>query len=174
QQRTAQAMGREDAEVRLPFGFTPETLAQEYTKVMRAVQADPAVTQSLNDRKALWREVVDNYLQAAEEAIGFRPELTRQAYFRHQVLDRMTSSRGPRGTGEKLTAPTRRGYLRRRVGSELDINTEYIQAEYDALSQMLYDTEIFRMLKWVRDRYDIKPQLEAQARKERTNWRSLI
>lgn len=158
---------REDFENhRLPFGFDAETLAAEHDRISKLAEADGEVATALADRRALVEEVTGDYLKAAKEGTGFEPKLDREFYYRHQVLDHLQGTRSTVGAGAKVKAPTSRGFLRRRQGSELDINTEYLQAEHQVLSQMLHDTMAFRLLHYVDQHWNLplRRQMKAQAK----------
>ena len=62
------------------------------------------------------------------------------------------------GAGKRLRTPTNRGFLRQRKGSTFDINTDYLQAEFEVMSQMHYDTEIAKTILMVKEHYDIVDQ----------------
>jgi len=113
--------------------------------------------------------------------IGFdvSKRLTRQNYFRHQVLE-YVNTKGLFGVGEKLRTPTYRGFLKRRRGSELDISTNYIQAEHEVMAQMLYDIEVAKVIHNIDKNYNIVEKLKhaaAKINKEKdreVTWQDLI
>src|ERR1041384_2627940 len=152
-----------DAETRLPFGFTPETLLAESRRLNKELDDHPDVEEAVGQRRAVVREVTGDYLKAAKQAIGFEPKLSREHYYRHQVLAHAEAAR-VKGTGDKVAAPTGRGFLKQRHGSELDINTDYLQAEHSVLAQMLYDTQVFRLIHLVDQNYNISESLKRQAK----------
>jgi len=149
-------------EIRLPFGFTVESLTIEYDRFEQFVDNEPKVARAIADRRALIKQVTRDYYNAAK-SIGFEPDLSREAYFHHQVLDHAEMDSRVKGT-RNLKAPTGRGFLKKRAGSDLDISTNYLQAEHSVLSQMLYDTQIFNLWSFVQKQYDIKPKLKFQAK----------
>lgn len=152
-----------DEEIRLPFRFTPDSLTREWNRANGHVVESQAVQDALAARKQLVNEVSGAYLKAAEDAIGFKPRLTRQHYFHHQVLEYASAPR-VKGTGQKIKAPTARTFLKRRHGSELDINTNYLEAEATVLSQMMYDTQVFNLLSLVDEHHNIADNLRVEAR----------
>lgn len=158
----------------LPFGFDVKSVASELSRINEAMT--PLVSQQFAKRTAMWDQLRSDYTTAMKD-IGFDVEgrLTRPNYFRHQVLEH-AEAKSYLGTGKRVKTPTGRGFLRRRKGSELDINTDYIQAEYEVISQMLYDIETANVLKGVMKRgEDIAPRLKAAARKEKIeDWHDLI
>lgn len=152
----------QDKSGRLPYGFTPETLAAEKAKIDAAVQSNPKIAQAAQTRTQTWEAIKSDYVQSMKD-IGFdvSDRLGREDYFRHQVLE-YANARALTGTGQKLKTPTNRGFLKEREGSAKDINADYLQAEFEVMGQMMYDTELARTIKSVWDNYDISPQLRQQ------------
>jgi len=139
---------------KLPFGFTEETITNEKARVEAEAMASPAIQEALEKREALNTAIKTDYL-AAMKGIGtdVSSRFQNEHYFRHQVLE-YVNAKGLYGTGKKLKTPTGRGFLKKREGSTLDINTDYIQAEYEVLSQMIHDTEVAKTIKAVDKNYN--------------------
>ncbi len=158
--------GRTDEEIGLPFGLAPETLAKEKARLDAYLQGKPTVRQSLETRRRFWRALKDDYI-AAQKAIGFDVEdrFTRESYFRHQVLEWANARSVTYGTGQKLKTPTNRGFLKKRVGSSLNINTNYLEAELEVMAQMLYDIEPAKVIKLIDNQYNIARQLKQEAKR---------
>lgn len=149
----------------LPFGFTEDTLTEEWERIQDAVKADPEVQQSIDDRKAVWDGIIDEYVEA-QEKIGHHVEdkFNRQNYYRHQVLE-YAQAKSLTGTGKKLKTPSNRGFLKRREGSALDINTDYLQADYEVMARMLYDIEVANVINRVNKNDNIIDQVRDDARR---------
>lgn len=159
----------------LPFGFTKESLAIERGKVEKAVSANPRAQASLEKRKASWDTLKAVYTQAMKE-IGFdvSEKFQNDAYFRHQVLE-YANAKGIYGTGQKLKTPASRGFLKKRGGSELDINTDYLEAEYEVYGQMLRDIETARTIKRIDVNYNIADRIRKEAKaKGIDDWHKAI
>jgi hypothetical protein len=152
------------AEHALPFGFTAESVEAEIAKIDALVEADPIVKDAVTLRNSYVESVKNTYI-GAMEAIGFHvaSRFKRQNYFRHQVLE-YANAKGVFGTGKKLKTPTGRGFIKKREGSELDINTNYLEAEYEVLSQMLYDIEVAKTIAMVDQSYSIADRVRASAK----------
>jgi hypothetical protein len=60
----------------------------------------------------------------------------------------------------------RKGWQIGRKGSRLDYNTEYIESEFEIISQSLTQIETVKTLKEIERLADIKPKLEAEAKKK--------
>lgn len=147
---------------RLPGSWTEEAVARELPRVRDAVKEHAIVEEALRKRREMMNRVTAEYGRAMQRAVGKVPGFNRKHYFRHQILEFQTEH-GVKGTGAKIESPTRRGFLLRRKGSGLRYNTSYIEAEYEVLSQMAYDTEVFNLIKLVKDRYDITDTLKRAA-----------
>lgn len=148
----------------LAFGYTEETLIEDHEKITEMVENSPYLKEAVETRKAAWNDIKENYI-VAMNGIGFDvgDKLQRENYFRQQVLE-YSQLKKVTGTGQKLKTPTYRGYLKQRKGG-YDFNTNYLEAEYEVMSQMIYDTEIARTLKRIKDKYDIAPKLRSEAKK---------
>lgn len=148
----------------LPFGFTKETLEKELGRVNEFVEQNDRVSNAIKQRHEIWTEIKEEYTRACK-SIGFKVEnrLKRESYYRHQVLDYARTKGFIRGSGGKLRTPTSRGFLKEREGSERDINTDYLQAEFEVMAQMLLDAEIAKTIKVVNQEHNIVQHLEREA-----------
>jgi hypothetical protein len=157
----------------LPGDWTPGAVKTELARVNAEI--DTFTQQALDKRAAYNKKIVDDYIVAMKE-VGFNVEnrFKRKNYFRHQVLDYMGVKNAITGTGKRLRVPTQRGFLKERQGSKLSINTDYLQAEYEVMAQMLHDTEEARMIKRIGDNCNIRPRLEAEAKKTGDKWDDII
>jgi len=150
------------AEHELPGEWTEADVENEHDRLVS--EADDAVSKAFTERKRLWEEIKDAYVEA-QEAIGhhIKDRFDRSNYFRHQVLE-FANAKGLTGTGRRLRTPTGRGFLKRREGSYLSINTNYLQAEYEVMSQMLYDIQRARVIEAVDRTHNIQSQLKSEAK----------
>lgn len=159
----------------LPFGLTPESIQNEMPALDQEVQNNPAIQEALQRRTQISNTIRDNYVQSMENiGLNIGDRLNNENYFRHQVLEFM-NARALYGTGKRLKTPSGRGFLRQRRGSELDINTDYLQAEHEVFAQMLHDIEIANTINRVDQNYNIVDQVQADARQQGlSNWRDAI
>jgi len=174
---TVRSTPKDEAIPQLPYGLKPETLNIELAKVNRALEQNQNVQDKVNLRKQNFKELKDEYIQLMDD-IGFNVEnkLQREDYFRHMVLEHAGSG-VISGAGKKLKAPTRSKFLSKRRGSEKDINSDYIQAEFDVVSQMLYDMQVAKTIKVVDENYNIYEAVRAQAKAETgssSNWKDFV
>ena len=146
----------------LPFGLTKETLPIEKAKVDATVTNNPKVARAVELRRQVWDGVKSEYVKAmADIGLDVSNRVSREDYFRHQVLD-YANLKAVSGVGQKLKKPTNRGFLKVREGSARDINTNYLQAEFEVMAQMLHDVETAKTLKAVKNNYSIRDKLVEQ------------
>jgi hypothetical protein len=139
----------------LPFGFTPESLAKERARIDSLAASDPIVSEALGKRTAFADVVRKDYVGAMKDiGLDVGDSFDNPAYFRHQVLE-YANLKSVTGTGKKLRTPTGRGFQKERKGSELDINTNYLEAEHEVTAQMLHDIEVARAIRLVDEKYNI-------------------
>jgi hypothetical protein len=150
----------------LPFGFTKESLSKELTRLDSETRINPAVTEALNRRRQTTGTIKDDYISAMGKiGLNVKDRLSRKDYFRHQVLEYM-NAKSLYGTGKKLKTPSYRGFLKKRAGSELDINTDYIQAEHEVLAQMIHDIQVADTIAHIDQNYNIAERVKADAKKK--------
>ena len=159
----------------IPFGFKKAELIKEHNKITAVIEASPELSSKLKARKKVWKELKEEYISAME-GIGFnvRKRLKREDYFHRIVLDHAELN-AIYGTGKKLKTPTGRGFLKKRTGSEKNILSDYIKAEFSVMSQMMYDIEVAKTLKKVDRHYNIAGKLRKEGKEKGIeNWRELI
>lgn len=162
----------------IPFGYeSVEAVQSDKARVDSETEKNPQVTASIGYRTRMWAAVKTDYIDAMQ-AIGYRAgdRLKREDYFRHQVLHYMNlKSANTRGAGKRLEVPTARGFLKKRKGSQLDINANYLQAEWEVISQMIVDTHVATTIDSIRDRYDILDELQTNAKEqEGVEWQDIV
>ncbi|TES88925.1 MAG: hypothetical protein E3J94_07120 [Desulfobacteraceae bacterium] len=140
---------------------------KEYLRVNEAVKQNTTIQAAIEKRDRFWSALKSDYIEAMK-AIGFdvSKKVSRDSYFRHQVLDYI-NIKGIFGVGRKLKTPRARGFLKKRIGSELEINTDYLQAEHEVMAQMLYDIEVANTIRKVDVEYNIIDSLKKKAIKKR-------
>lgn len=154
----------------LPFGFTEETVKKELSRL----PLDDGIKEAVELRSALWEKIVSDYTKAMK-SIGFNVDdrFKKKNYYRHQILE-YANAKGLTGQGKKLRTPTGRGFLKKREGSNYDINTNYLEAEYEVMAQMLYDTEVAKTIKAIDTEYNIIAKLKSEAETSDKAWEELI
>jgi len=147
-------LAREAAQGRnLPFGFTKEGLAAEKARIDEFASSNEKVKTAHAKRHEAWSAIREAY-KTWGKTIGWNvgDKLDNEDYYRHQVLE-YADVRYRFGTGRKVRTPSGRSYLRKRTGSDKDINTNYVQAEYEVMAGMLHDIEIMKTIH-ILNKYD--------------------
>lgn len=116
----------------LPFGYTPETLAKDHAQVSQIADANPDIKAAIERRKAVQTALVDEAIDA-----GLLPKTINNdgTYFRHMVLEYANLKQWS-GLGTSDVRNRKRGWQKSREGSLLDINTKFIEAEFEQFSQL--------------------------------------
>lgn len=147
----------------LPFGFTPESLNVAKKKIDAQLEKFPEVKEAVEKRRQFSHAARAEYVKSLKEAaFDVAEKMKNDDYYRHQVL-MYANAQGSSGAGKKLRMPTGRGFLKERKGSTYDINTNYLQAEYSVLTQMLHDAEVAKTISLVKEKYDIYSKVKADA-----------
>ena len=156
---------------KLPFGLRDKDQAKaELDRIDAAVAKSPKVQAALKRRAETMQGIKDEYTKAfAPLGVDMSKRLNREDYYRHQVLmyaqERARQAVGV-GPGKPVTTPTNRGFLKGREGSSLDINANYVQAEFEVMAQMVADTKMANAIERIRKTYDIRPELVEKAKEE--------
>ncbi|MDP4094842.1 MAG: helicase-related protein [Bacillota bacterium] len=150
----------------LPLGFTPADVQKELVKLDNKLT--PEVKTALKKRSDYWGKIRRDYIAAMRDiGIDMSKRFTKDDYFRHQVLEYMNekNSNAVEYSGTEARPDLSRGHLKERKGYEGDINTDYLQAEYQVMSQMFHDIRLAKSLKVFIDNYDISAKVHEEARK---------
>lgn len=175
----------------LPFGYTPETVKADHERITKLVQANPDVQAAIEKRaevsKHLVLELVDNDLLPVESVLtpeglenykqtgNYGADDINTGYFRHQVLEHANARKwaGISTAGEVRNK--QRGWQKGREGSELDINTNFLEAEFEYYSQAMKELATKKALDEVLSINDLAPALREQAKQEGVaDWKTLI
>lgn len=145
---------------KVPFGLDGEKISAELANIDAEIAKRPVVSEAIGRRKEVWQAVVTDYKKAMKDlGVDVESMFTNDAYFRHQIIE-YAQAKNIRGTGRSLQTPTNRGFLKKREGSEMPFNTDYLQAEYEVMGQMLYDTQVAKVLKTVDRVYNVSGKVE--------------
>lgn len=175
----------------LPFGYTPESLQKDHAAVSAFTTSHPDIKAALDRRadvsKALVMDLVHNDLLPVESVL--KPEALESyqksgkyssdeintSYFRHQVLEHANARRWSGISTTGGVSNKQRGWQKGREGSDKDINTNFLEAEYEVFSQGLKELATKKTLDEVLTLNDISPELKARAKKEGVaDWKTLI
>jgi hypothetical protein len=158
----------------LPFGFTKKSVTAEHARLNEYIKQYPEIENAIDRRTKTWDALKADYLQSMKNiGMDVSERLSRENYFRHQVLE-YVNLKGLFGTGKKLKTPSNRGFIKQRQGSELDINTNYLEAEHEIMAQMLYDIKVAKTIKRIDDNYNIADQVRKDAKEKNIEFEDAI
>lgn len=149
----------------LPNGWTPEEVAKELKRYEDIVSKKPAVQRAIENRNKVIGALRKTYIEKMEKAgQDVADKFTYgDDYFHHMVQDYYKGQQ-LYGTGQKMKAPKGRGFMKKREGTTIDVNTDYIQAEFAVMSQMLYDIQVCDAWEQLRKIYDISDKVKEFAK----------
>lgn len=175
----------------LSFGYTPETVKTDHLRISKLVESNPDISAAIERRtevnKTLVMELVDNDLLPVESVLTpegldrykktgkYGPDDINTGYFRHQVLEHANARKwaGISTVGEVRNK--RRGWQKQREGSTLDINTNFLEAEFEVYSQSMKELATKKALDEVLSLNDVTVELKDQAKLDNIeDWNSLI
>lgn len=159
----------------IPFGFTEKTVNMELNRINTELSKHPEIQKAVELRRKLWEGIREDYISVMKDIgkdISYISE--NKNYFRHQVLD-YAHAKAVVGTGSKLKSPVNRGSLKKREGSELDIISDYILAEAEVMSQILYDIETAKLIRKIDRDLSIADEVRVEAKaKGLDDWHEAI
>ena len=155
----------------LPFGFkTTEDVQRNLTRMQALVESNPDIKKALEKRKAL-NESLKRAL--VEEKLLPEEVLKDERYFHHQVLEYMDARRI--GAGSMDVRIHKKGYQRKRKGSSLDYNTEYVESEFEWMAHAISQLKTAEIMRMLQPEIDITAALKKQAKEENVeDWQTLI
>lgn len=150
----------------LPNGWTPDKVQLELDRLDNVMP--DSVRDAITKRGQMWDTLKDQYVKAMKDiGIDMSDRLTRENYFRHQVLEYMEAKNSISGAGRRLKSPANRGFTKARTGEFAgNINTDYLQAEFEVMAQMKHDTEVAKIIKNIDENYNIADMVKANAKAE--------
>lgn len=140
----------------IPFGYSKydesgslvidqEALSKDYENINKIVENNPDIKLAVEKRNkiqnAIAQELVNSGILSEEQL--------KNNYYRHQVLE-YANMKATFGGGKTLKTP-KPGYAKGRKGSTYDINTNYVEAEFEFMAQALNDIETVKTIKAIED-----------------------
>lgn len=169
---TAKIQRERGEDVRLPKEYSEEDVHRLHDELMSSLTDTERahINEALEKRAAVWKQLTSDYIKY-NRMCGFdvSNRISRQAYYRHQVIDFMTDPQGHEKRYGKVAGMhlnDGRSFLKRRTGSERDINTDFASVEFLSLQQMHFDTEVAKALAKIKKKYDMKPEFVKRAKAE--------
>ena len=142
----------------IPFGLNLESVTAELAKVEAEIPKHRRVQEALVIRARKLDEMRTRMLKAG----ALNPEDAMNTdYIRHQVLEYAQGKYN--AGGRKLHTPTKY----RRLGSEMDINANYFEAESEWMFKALTDIATLDLGNWLRkSKYNSAPRFTQMAREQ--------
>jgi hypothetical protein len=145
------------SEHELPFGFTPSSLHEALVNIDGLVATKPKVTAAIRKRKLYNRRLAQ---QMVEAGVLTAEQVRNPAYFRHMVLDYARAEARLARTG-KIKSP----YWAKRMGSQLDINANLLEAEFEWMMKARNDISTANVIDWLKQSpHNIRDELRAKAK----------
>lgn len=149
----------------LPFNFTPSTLVDARRAVDQNVNLNPKLVAAVRARKAYNQQIADEMVAAG---VLTRDQIKNPAYFRHMVLDYVRHESALAKEQAKLPSSQRKirsPYWAKRMGSTLDINANFLEAELDWLQKAQIDIATAKTIEWVKNSaHNTREDLRQKAR----------
>ncbi|MBF0311460.1 MAG: hypothetical protein HQL56_18245, partial [Magnetococcales bacterium] len=145
----------------LPNGWTRESFPKDAVEVNRVIKQHPHLIQKARQRKVFIRQITDKLVDAG---ILSAESIRNPSYFRHQVLDYAKARQRAQGTSSVKTPKP--GYARHREGTEKDINTNYLEAEFEWLHQAMIDLKMVEAIEKIQGVYDQREAVKAKIIKQ--------
>ena len=149
--------------VTLPFGFeSTKQIRDTYEKFQQMANKNPTVKAAIADRRSTINGMVKELVKFK---ILKKEVLKHKDYFHHQVLAYWAGKNIKSVGASSADVRTHwRPWMAARKGSLMDYNTEYVEAEFAALSQQMAQIETARNLKKVKNISDIYKDLKTAAK----------
>ncbi len=145
----------------LPFGFeTPDQVRNAMEGNQAVVDGNRNLARAVQARK----DAINNIKTRLVQAKLLKKEVMKDDdYFHHQVLMHWGEKYGM-AIGSQDVRTKWRPWMSARTGSAHDYNTEYVEAEFTALSQQLAQLAVVDTLKRIKSTSDIYQQLQRTAK----------
>lgn len=146
---------------KLPFGFEKTSEVEDaYAKYKEAASGNPEIAEALKKRSGFINDIKRKLVKAK---LLKKEVLRDDDYFHHQIIQYWEKKYGL-STGSSDVRTHWRPWMAARKGSPLDYNTDYIEAEFTAISQQLSQLEVVETLKRIKKEANIYGKLRQDAK----------
>jgi len=145
----------------LPFGLkSQDDVNAELDVINRALAVKPEVMAAVRKRQAISEDVVKDLLDAG---VLTKEQVSNPSYYRHMVLE---YARAQRANYSKSTpGKLRETFWHGREGSDKDINTNYLEAEFDWLHKAYTDVAVAKTIDHIKkSEHNIRDSVLAAAK----------
>lgn len=157
----------------LPFGYKDQaSIESDLSKFNALAERFPDIKEAVAKRQEFIHTLRDELVSR-----DFLPEQVKDYndYFHRQVLQYFNAKESfGVGTGAKDVRTHQKGFQKERTGSSKDFNTNYLEAEFEVISQALSQIRTQDTLKELKASADIKPELMAEAKSKGVAWETLV
>ena len=157
-------------DAKLPFGFTKESLAHEYTRFLKYLDKNQNVKNAIQLEEKTMQNISDKFIKTAEK-LGLQLDgiFKNPHYYRHIIIDFANSGRYLNGNNSlnqqqikdlydyEIGQILNRDYFKKYKGSERDYISNYILANAGVRGQLLADIETMNTLIELKKKYDKMP-----------------
>ena len=154
-----------------PFGYkSVAEIGADFQNFKSIAEVNPKIAEAMNKRNTYMEALKRDLVDAGE----LSPKvLDNPSYFHHQVLAHM-QFKDSGITGGGGVRPRWRGWKKGRVGSSKDYNTQYVEAEFEVVSQALENIKRRQTLERVEAIADVSKALKIQAKRQGVkDWKEL-
>jgi len=145
----------------LPFGFDSEQQVKDTLDKFEAmVEGNPKIKAAIKNRYDFMRKLRGDLV---ERKMLNKNVLENEDYFHHQVLEHLAKKFGL-GVSSKDVRIHKKGWQISRQGSIKDYNTEYLESEFEVISQGLAQVEAKNTMDTIEDQVDISRELKDSAK----------
>ena len=145
-------------EDRIPFGYKNAQELQKDISNFRAIaEANPDIKQAIETRQKFKQDLTNELVK--QELLN-EEVLKDERYYHHQVLQKMAERRATPGVSSRDVRLKTKGFQRGRIGSSLDFNTEYIEAEAEWIGHALSQLKTKEILGKIKEASDISDKVE--------------
>jgi hypothetical protein len=145
----------------LPFGYAShQELRDTFQRLQDLAGDHPKVARALEARQESIRDMTRRLVEAKQIK---RENLGSGDYYHHQVIQYWAMDRGIQ-VGSKDVRTKWRPWKAARTGSQMDYNTEYVEAEFMALASQIAQLETVETLRHVKAESDIYKELVGEAK----------
>ncbi|MDB4567465.1 hypothetical protein N9104_01755 [Pseudomonadales bacterium] len=162
-----------DGDKSLPFGYASvEDLSSDLARFEQMALQDEEVSRAINIRNDFMRTLRKEMVKLG---LLDKKVLKTDDYFHHQVMEFMAlSDKNYTGVSTQDVRMKKKGWQKARVGSSLDFNTDYAEAEFEVVAQSLAQIETAKTLRNIRKMVDVTDEINKVAEATGADIDSLI
>lgn len=161
-----------------PFGYkSVDEIKESVEHFQNEARKSKLVMQALANRRSMMIKIQDNLVDAGLLSDSVRHN---RAFFHHQVLEKMALDQNYVFGKHSAVSTKTKGWQKGRKGVALNYNIDYLESEFEVVSQALASLEMDKSKKKIRAIYDKSKGVKAQAKLAKEtgegseNWKDYI